>query len=135
MATEVIDNARNGLSMLSSIIESNMDADPVVRPVVDLSNVQSGARAINGMLSGRTTIRANASMEAAANAASSTASRKANQNGSSKAENNVVTRSEDNSVNLTGNTFYVRSDNDIHALASEIASLTKQQQLGLGATY
>lgn len=135
MATAVIDNARNGLSMLSSIIENNMDTDPVVRPVVDLSNVQSGARAINGMLSGRTTIRANASIEAAANAASSTARRKANQNGSSRAEKSVVTRSEDNSVNLTGNTFYVRSDNDIHALASEIASLTKQQQLGLGATY
>lgn len=43
--------------------------------------------------------------------------------------------SEDNSVNLTGNNFYVRSDNDIHMLASEIAALTRSQQLGLGSVH
>jgi len=38
----------------------------------------------------------------------------------------------DNSVTLTGNTFYVRSEQDIHALAVEIATLTKANQYGRG---
>ena len=36
------------------------------------------------------------------------------------------------SVNLTGNSFYIRSDQDIHDLAVEIATLTRTEQRGRG---
>lgn len=88
------------------------------------------------MLSSRATIQAGASMNNATATANSIANRKANQNGNAGVKSNGGTGvGEDNSVNLTGNNFYVRSDNDIHMLASEIAALTKSQQRSLGGAY
>ena len=45
---------------------------------------------------------------------------------------NRQTIQQQSSVNLTGNSFYVRSDRDIHDLAVEIATLTRTQQRGRG---
>ena len=45
---------------------------------------------------------------------------------------NRQTIQQQSSVNLTGNSFYVRSDQDIHDLAVEIATLTRTQQRGRG---
>ena len=45
---------------------------------------------------------------------------------------NRQTYHQQSSVNLTGNSFYVRSDQDIHDLAVEIATLTRTQQRGRG---
>ena len=56
------------------------------------------------------------------------------QNGIENVGSNVSNTS-DSSVNLTGNNFYVRSDQDVRALASEIAALTRQQQRSYGAAY
>ncbi len=42
------------------------------------------------------------------------------------------TYSQDSSVTLSGNSFYVRDEQDIHSLAIEIAALTKRQQRGRG---
>ena len=45
---------------------------------------------------------------------------------------NRKTYNQQSSVNLTGNTFYVRDEQDVHSLAVEIAALTKRQQHGVG---
>ena len=45
---------------------------------------------------------------------------------------NRRTYNQQSSVNLSGNTFYVRDEQDIRALAVEIATLTKRQQRGKG---
>ena len=45
---------------------------------------------------------------------------------------NRQTIQQHSSVNLTGNNFYVRSDQDVHDLAVEIATLTRTQQRGRG---
>ena len=45
---------------------------------------------------------------------------------------NRQTLHQQSSVNLTGNSFYIRSDRDIHDLAVEIATLTRTQQRGRG---
>lgn len=45
---------------------------------------------------------------------------------------NRQTYNQQSSVNLSGNTFYVRDDKDIYSLATEIATLTKRQQRGRG---
>ena len=49
----VAEYARNGLSQaistVSNLINDGMDAQPTIRPVLDLSNVESGVGALNGM--------------------------------------------------------------------------------------
>ena len=45
---------------------------------------------------------------------------------------NRQTFHQQSSVNLTGNSFYIRSDQDIHDLAVEIATLTRTEQRGRG---
>jgi len=45
---------------------------------------------------------------------------------------NRRTYNQQSSVNLSGNTFYVRDEQDIRSLAVEIAALTKRQQRGKG---
>ena len=68
------------LSNISDIINSDIDIDPTIRPVLDLSNIRSGANAIDGMLSRRTlSIDANA-------AGSISAAMTKRQNGSDSSE-------------------------------------------------
>lgn len=50
---EMAASARNGLSeaasKISDLIDGNIDTQPTIRPVLDLSDLQNGARSINGM--------------------------------------------------------------------------------------
>ena len=54
LAQTVINSTNKALSAASKILNSDMDTNPVITPVMDLSNVQSGASAINNLLSNRT---------------------------------------------------------------------------------
>lgn len=134
LGDDTVAAAQNSASSMSTFITDNMGGDPVIRPIVDLSGVVSGAKAMGEMLnnnSGSIAMSTNVSTAMARSAGVSVA--KKNQNGSSNSgtANNTQTN---NAVNLTGNTFYVRSEQDIQSLASEIAALTRQQQMGYGAT-
>ena len=51
------------------------------------------------------------------------------------ATTNQKTYNQQSSVNLSGNTFYVRDEQDIRSLAVEIATLTKRQQRGKGLRF
>lgn len=51
---------------------------------------------------------------------------------STTSNDNRRTYNQSSNVNLSGNTFYVRDEQDIKALAIEIAALTKRQQRGRG---
>lgn len=48
-ATTPIASMRNALDKLSDIVTNDIDTDPVIRPVLDLSNVEAGARAMTAM--------------------------------------------------------------------------------------
>ena len=50
LASSAKDALNNAIGKISDSINSDIDAQPTIRPVLDLSNVQSGARAINGLL-------------------------------------------------------------------------------------
>lgn len=50
LANSVIDNVKEPLSNLSKILDVGINTDPVIRPVMDLSNVKQGARMLDGML-------------------------------------------------------------------------------------
>lgn len=50
MASEAKNGLSKAISRISDIIDSDIDTQPTIRPVVDLSNVTSGVNAINGMM-------------------------------------------------------------------------------------
>ena len=125
-----LDSLRNTLNNLTTVINSDIDTTPVIRPVMDLSDVSSGARAINGMLSG-TTISGNIGTSSRILAGSIDSDAKYHQNGiNTPAAPSTTT---DNSVNFNGAVFNVRSEQDIYSLANEIAVLSVSQQRSLGA--
>lgn len=49
VATNALDAARRTISNISDLVGSDVDNQPVIRPVVDLSAVSAGASAIDGM--------------------------------------------------------------------------------------
>lgn len=49
MATASVDGVRDAISNIAALINSDIDAQPTIRPVVDLSNVRAGAGAISSM--------------------------------------------------------------------------------------
>ena len=125
----IMNTAEGSLGSLASIINGDFNADPVVRPVVNMDNVRASAAAMNNMLSGSRSIQLGASI-GRANAASNAMARRnaAIQNGS-RTEN--VTNNNSNDVNITGD-FYIRDEMDIRSLANEIAALTQDQRRALG---
>ena len=52
VANKVIDNFSRPLSTINSIVDSDMDLNPVITPVLDLSNVQANSRRLNSMIPG-----------------------------------------------------------------------------------
>ena len=134
VAGEALDSTRNTLANLSTVLSEDMDTTPVIRPVMDMSNISSGAKAINGIFSGGRTLSVGVTAAKAQAASAAMRESRKRQNGIENVGSNVSNTS-DSSVNLTGNNFYVRSDQDVRALASEIAALTRQQQRSYGAVY
>ena len=49
MATSAMNTTRTAMSKVLDTINTDMDAQPTIRPVVDLSDVQTGVNAINGL--------------------------------------------------------------------------------------
>lgn len=56
MAERAIDSVRSTIGRIADVINSDIDTQPTIRPVLDLSGVQLGANAIDGMLNGGATI-------------------------------------------------------------------------------
>ena len=52
MAFSAINTTRSAMSTVLDAMNTDMDTQPTIRPVIDLSDVQTGADAINGMLNG-----------------------------------------------------------------------------------
>lgn len=50
VANAVIDNVRNPLSNVAKLMDGDLNIDPVITPVLDLSNIHAGTRALNGMM-------------------------------------------------------------------------------------
>lgn len=59
----VIDNLRNTIKRISDIATSDIDTQPTIRPVLDLSDVESGTARLNALFSRSQAIRINAGMQ------------------------------------------------------------------------
>ena len=51
MTDAAVNGTRRAISKMSDIISGNIETQPTIRPVVDLSNVRAGAAAVSGMFS------------------------------------------------------------------------------------
>ena len=56
MASTAIKSTRSTMGTILDALSADIDAQPTIRPVVDLTDVRTGANAINGMLNGAQTI-------------------------------------------------------------------------------
>lgn len=50
LASNVVDSVRNPLSAVSKMLDGDMDINPTITPVMDLSNVSKGTRLLNSMI-------------------------------------------------------------------------------------
>ena len=50
MGDSAVDSISRSVRSISSIVDSNIDSNPTIRPIIDLSDVKAGANAIGGML-------------------------------------------------------------------------------------
>ena len=133
MALDALYGVKDTLLALSTLIADGIDVDPVIRPVVDLSGVTAGAQAIGGMLGGSQTIPVDTSARLAGSAARAAAASAAARRGTEAHARSNTPQPAGDQVNVTGNTFVIRDEQDIYSLASEIASLMYRQQRSVGA--
>ena len=133
MALDALYGVKDTLLALSTLIADGIDVDPVIRPVVDLSGVTAGAQAIGGMLGGSHTIPVDTSARLAGSAARAAAASSAARRGTEAHARPIAQQPAGDQVNVTGNTFVIRDEQDIYSLASEIASLMYRQQRSVGA--
>ena len=101
VADKVVDNFAKPLSGINSLMDADVDLNPVITPVLDLSNVQANSRRLNSMIPG------NGNIALSTDAANiMTSSMGTVQNGVSNSE--VVSAIKDlkNNMPVAGNTSY-----------------------------
>ena len=51
LGRETIDSMKSAISHISDIVNNEMDSEPTIRPVLDMTNVQNGVQEINSLFS------------------------------------------------------------------------------------
>ena len=64
MTDVAVKSVSDSVSKIANAINTDIDMQPSIRPVVDLSNIESGARAINGLFSSETSVGVQANVRA-----------------------------------------------------------------------
>lgn len=56
MARTSVESVKRSIARLADVVSSDIDTQPTIRPVIDLSDVRTGVNAIDGMLNSRSTM-------------------------------------------------------------------------------
>ena len=115
----------DSISKIASIINSDMDAEPTIRPVLDMSDVKSGIADINGMF-GDTSIGVRTN-----DIASSISSQFGNRTDIQNATNNSYDYSQQNKIE---NVFNITGDNP-KEIANEVSIILQKQLNRKGAAW
>jgi phage-related protein len=123
LGSDAINGIRSTISQISDVIDSDMDANPVITPILNLDQIRSGANTLGGILGNGQSYNLAASQITADRVIAET-----NQNGSNQGLNNgqMVT----NQFNLNGVT--VRSEADINKIAEKLYRLQEQAMRARG---
>ena len=101
LGNTAIDGLSNAVAKISSMIENDIDSQPVIRPVLDLSNIQAGAGAINGMFG------MSPSVGVMSKVSSISSSMNKNQNGGSDDLISAITDLKHTMENASGDTYNI----------------------------
>ena len=122
VAFNAIDSVSDAIANIYDMVNDEMDGDPVIKPVLDLSDVMAGASAINDMLT------TNRSVNLAATTSSAF-------NGRVSEQTSMTTAFEDLRNTLSGislgggtsnnNVFYITGD-DPRAIAEEVSRILQE---------
>ena len=101
MASSAINSGKKAMAIVLDAINSDMDSQPTIRPVVDLTDVKTGASAISGIFNGVQTVGVRSNL----GAISTTMNAKL-QNGSNDDVISAINKLNDNLENNRGDTYH-----------------------------
>ena len=101
MCKSAITQTGKAIAHISNAINDNVDAEPTIRPVLDLSNVTNGASAINGLFS------TNPSIGVLSNVGSISSMMNRRQNGENNDMVTAINKLNSKLDNISGNTYTV----------------------------
>ena len=119
-AEGALSGMQKALSAVDSLVSDNMNSSPVIRPVLDLSEIQNGRSTMDGIMSGGYSM--NTTMNAARQVSSGLLSRMSILDGNKPKEEANPT----NSSNTIMNTFNITGDNP-RAIAEEVSKIIQKQ--------
>lgn len=117
-----IDAMSNAISGISDIVSSDIDVQPVIRPVMDLSNIQNGSKQLNGMVNKIDGYTVDGAVNMANKVSNSMNSSK-NAPVSNTPINNAPTQIKEPSIN---NTFNI-TGGDPKEIANEVSRIIQRQ--------
>lgn len=100
MAASAITSTRSAMATVLDALNGDIDAQPTIRPVIDLTNVRDGANSIRSLLGGANTVGVRADL----NAISSTMNRRI-QNGTTDDVISAINKLNDGLANNRGDTY------------------------------
>ena len=101
MASSAINSGKKAMAIVLDSLNSDMDSQPTIRPVVDLTDVKTGASAISGMFNGVQTVGVRSNLGAI-----STTMNEKLQNGSNDDIISAINKLNDNLESNRGDTYH-----------------------------
>lgn len=129
LGRSAIKGLKHAISKASEIMSDNMDTNPVITPVIDLTNVKSGGRQLNGMLTDMTNKSIGLSSSVSlANSVSSGMRPSMGVQDSSVVDSikNLISALKDNDSATMNNTFNINGTN-AKEIASEVSKILQTQ--------
>lgn len=129
LGRSAIKGLKYAISKVSEIMSDNMDTNPVITPVIDLTNVKSGGRQLNGMLTDMTNKSIGLSSSVSlANSVSSGMRSSMEVQDSSVVDSikNLISTLKDNDSATMNNTFNINGTN-AKEIASEVSKILQTQ--------
>lgn len=129
LGKSAIKRLKYAISKVSEIMGDNIDANPVITPVIDLTNVKSGGRQLNGMLTDMTNKSIGLSSSVSlANSVSSGMRSSMEVQDSSVVDSikNLINTLKDNDSATMNNTFNINGTN-AKEIASEVSKILQTQ--------
>ena len=118
----------NAIAAISEVVAGDIDSQPVIRPVLDLSNITSGAKTLSSMFDKNQNISAISTNVQRNN--NQTQNQPDDLKGMIKGELGKINPNNQNGLSLNIENFVNNREQDIENLATEFAFYMKQKQIG-----
>ena len=127
MASSVIGNVQNAISKAGDMLSANVDAQPTIKPIVDLSEVRRGANAISGIFGSGPSVGVMANVNAISSSMNSRS-----QNGNNSEVVSAINKLRDklDGVGNTYNTINGVTYDDGSSIADAIETLVRYAKIG-----